>query len=87
MAQGRMVLTVLGIAGPKLLPSPRQLRAMRNCPGGCGDAKAFDSLLVSTERIWQGGNGQGLSEYRFLALMGYEYAAFHRLRIRIVLIS
>jgi len=87
LAQGRMVLTVLGIAGPKLLPSPRQLRAMRNCPGGCGDAKAFDSLLVSTERIWQGGNGQGLSEYRFLALMGYEYAAFHRLRIRIVLIS
>jgi len=57
LAQGRMVLTVLGIAGPKCLPSPRQLRPMRNCPGGCGDAKAFDSLLVSTVRILQGGNG------------------------------
>jgi len=61
LAQGRMVLTVLGIAGPRFLPSPRQLRAMRNCPGGCGDAKAFDSLLVSTVRILQGGNGSMVS--------------------------
>jgi len=57
LAQGQMVLTVLGIAGPRVLPSPRQLRAMRNCLGGCGDARAFDSLLVSTVRILQGGNG------------------------------
>jgi len=30
---------------------------------------------------------QGLSGYRFAALMGYGYAAFHRLRITIILIS
>ena len=30
---------------------------------------------------------EALSGYRFLALMGYEYAAFHRLRIRMILIS
>ena len=33
------------------------------------------------------GCDQGLSGYRFLAQMGCGYAAFHRLRIRIILIS
>ena len=61
LAQGQMVLTVLGIAGPVFLPSPRQLRAMRNFPGRCGDAKAFDSLLVSTVRILPRGNGSMVS--------------------------
>jgi len=61
LVQGRMVLTVLGIAGPRFLSSPRRLRAMRNCPGGCGDAKAVDSLLVSTGRILQGGNSSMVS--------------------------
>jgi len=45
LAQGRMVLTVLRIAGLRFLPSPRQFRAMGICLGVYGSAKEFDSLL------------------------------------------
>jgi len=58
IAQGRMVLTALESAGPSFLPCSLQLHAMRNCTEGCGDARAFDSLLASSVRILQSGSGK-----------------------------
>jgi len=49
-AQLRMVLSALEIADRQFVSSADQLRTMRNCSGGCGDAAALDSLLSSAVR-------------------------------------